>query len=174
MWDKLEAIERRYHELEARWRGRRSLATTTACSRLPASMPRSRKIVGILNEYRVLRESLDQARAILDDGSDADLVSLARDELERDEVKLELARGEAAACPRTQGPLRRKGRHRRDPRRRRRRRSIALRRRPLSACTAASPSATAGTSRSSTPTRATSAASRRSSSRWRAAAPTAA
>jgi len=90
MWDKLEATERRYHELEAEMVRPEIAPDYDRLQSLAREHASLQDIVNILNEYRRLRESLDQARAILDDGSDPDLVSLARDEIERDEVKLEL------------------------------------------------------------------------------------
>jgi peptide chain release factor 1 len=90
MWDKLEAIERRYHELEAEMARPEVAGDYDRLQALAREHASLQEVVGILNEYRSLRQSRDEARAILDDGSDTDLVALARDELERDEVKLEL------------------------------------------------------------------------------------
>jgi peptide chain release factor 1 len=90
MWEKLEAIERRYLELEAEMARPEVAADYDRLQELAREHSSLQEVVEILKEYRPLRESLDQARAILDDGSDADLVALARDEVERDEVKLEL------------------------------------------------------------------------------------
>jgi peptide chain release factor 1 len=90
MWDKLEAIERRYLDLEAEMGRPEVAADYERVESLNREYTSLKDVVDILKEYRTLRESLEQARAILDDGSDPDLVALARDELERDEVKLEL------------------------------------------------------------------------------------
>ena len=90
MWDKLEATERRYLELEAEMARPEVAADYDRIQSLAREHSSLQEVVGMLHEYRLLRDSLDQARAILDDGSDADLVALARDELERDEIKLEL------------------------------------------------------------------------------------
>jgi len=90
MWDRLEAIERRYHELEAEMARPEVAGDFDRLQSLAREHASLHDIIGILSEYRTLRESLDQAQAILDDGTDPDLVSLARDELERDEIKLEL------------------------------------------------------------------------------------
>ena len=90
MWDKLEATERRYHELEAEMARPEVAGDYDRIQSLAREHSSLQEIIGILNEYRSLRRSRDEARAILDDGSDTDLVALARDELERDEVKLEL------------------------------------------------------------------------------------
>ena len=90
MWDKLEATERRYLELEAEMSRPEIAADYDRLQSLAREHAALQEVVRILNEYRGVRESLDQARTILDDNSDADLVSLARDELERDDVRLEL------------------------------------------------------------------------------------
>jgi peptide chain release factor 1 len=90
MWDRLEEIERRYHELEAEMARPEVAADYDRLQTLAREYASMQEVVGILGEYRQLRESLDQARAILDDGSDPVLVPLARDELERDEVRLDL------------------------------------------------------------------------------------
>jgi peptide chain release factor 1 len=90
MWDKLEATERRYHELEAEMARPEIAGDYDRLQSLAREHASLQEIIGILNEYRLLRQSRDEARAILDDGSDTDLIALARDELERDEVKLEL------------------------------------------------------------------------------------
>jgi peptide chain release factor 1 len=90
MWDKLEATERRYLELEAEMSRPEIAGDYDRLQSLAREHAALQEVVRILNEYRRLRESLDQARTILDDNSDADLVSLARDEIERDDVRLEL------------------------------------------------------------------------------------
>ena len=90
MWDKLEASERRYLELEAEMARPEVAGDYDRLQALAREHSSLQEVVRILHEYRSLRESLDQARTILDDNSDADLVSLARDEIERDDVRLEL------------------------------------------------------------------------------------
>jgi peptide chain release factor 1 len=90
MWDRLEETERRYRELEAEMARPEVAADYDRLQALAREHASLQEVVAILGEYRHLRDSLDQARAILDDGSDPELVSLARDEVERDEVRLEL------------------------------------------------------------------------------------
>jgi peptide chain release factor 1 len=90
MWDKVEALERRYHELEAEMGRPEVAADYDRFQALTREFSSLQETVAILKEHRELRDHLNQARAIVDDGSDPDLVALARDELERDEVKLEL------------------------------------------------------------------------------------
>ncbi len=90
MWEKLEEIERRYRELETEMARPEVAGDYDGLQSLAREHASLQEVVGILNEYRHLRESLEQARAILDDDSDHELVSLARDEVERDEVRIEL------------------------------------------------------------------------------------
>ena len=90
MWDRLEETERRYRELEAEMARPEVAADYDRLQKLAREHASMQEVVGILGEYRRLHESLDEARAILDDGSDPELVSLARDEVERDESRLEL------------------------------------------------------------------------------------
>jgi peptide chain release factor 1 len=90
MWEKLEALERRYYELEAEMAQPDVAADYDRFQALSREFSTLQETVAILREYRDLRDHVNQARMIIDDGSDPELVSLARDELQRDEVKLEL------------------------------------------------------------------------------------
>jgi peptide chain release factor 1 len=45
-------------------------------------------VVGVLKEYRRLKDSLHQARTIVEEGGDAELMELASGEIERDETQL--------------------------------------------------------------------------------------
>jgi peptide chain release factor 1 len=90
MWDKLESIERRYRELEVQMARPEVAADYDRLHSLAREHASLQDVVGMLSEYRHLRDSLDQARAILDDGSEPDLVAYARDEVERDESRLEM------------------------------------------------------------------------------------
>lgn len=89
MWEKLEAIERRYLELEAQMARPEVAADYDRLQGLAREHASLQQVVGILNEYRRLQDSLGQARGIVDDGSDPELVLLAREEIERDEAELE-------------------------------------------------------------------------------------
>jgi peptide chain release factor 1 len=48
------------------------------------------EIIGIQNDYRRVKESLDQAREIVEEGGDQELVALAKDEIARDEAEVEV------------------------------------------------------------------------------------
>ena len=90
MWDKLEAIERRYRELEAEMARPEVAGDYDRLQVLAREHASLHEIVGILHEYRRLHDSLSQARGIVDEGADAELVELAREEVERDESEMEL------------------------------------------------------------------------------------
>jgi len=89
MWDKLEAIEKRYREMEAEM-SRPEIAgdyeRVQALAREHASL---QEIIGIVSEYRRLQGALAQAREIVSEGGDHELVALAREEIERDEAQVQ-------------------------------------------------------------------------------------
>ena len=89
MWDKLETIEQRYHELEAEMARPEVASDYDRLQSLAREHASLHEIIGILKEYRRLRDSLDQARIIVEEGGDAELVELARAELERDEAQVQ-------------------------------------------------------------------------------------
>ncbi len=89
MWDKLEAIERRYRELEAEMARPEVAADYDRLQSLAREHASLQEIVHIAGEYRRLQDSLSQARGIADEGGDAELVALAREEIERDDAQME-------------------------------------------------------------------------------------
>jgi peptide chain release factor 1 len=90
MWEKLEATERRYHELEAEMARPEIAADYDRLQALAREHASLHDIVGILHEYRRLLDSLSQARGIVEEDVDAELVELAREEVEREEAEMEL------------------------------------------------------------------------------------
>jgi peptide chain release factor 1 len=88
MWKKLEAIEQRYRELEAEMARPEVAGDYDRLQGLAREHASLQEIVGILKEYRQVKASLDQAREIVEEGGDAELVSLAREEIERDEAQV--------------------------------------------------------------------------------------
>src|SRR3990170_1267635 len=88
MWDKLEALEKRYQEL-GREMARPEVAADyqrlQALAREHASLE---EVVSLFHEHRRLQDSLAQARAIVQEGGDPELVALAREEITRDEADL--------------------------------------------------------------------------------------
>jgi peptide chain release factor 1 len=89
MWDKLEAIERRYRELEGEMARPEVAGDYDQLQSLAREHASLQEIVGIFSEYRRLKDSLDQARAIVEEGGDEEFVELARSELERDQGEIE-------------------------------------------------------------------------------------
>ncbi|MFQ5473784.1 MAG: peptide chain release factor 1, partial [Dehalococcoidia bacterium] len=81
MWDKLEQTEQRYKELEAEMAKPEVAGDYDRLQLIAREHAALKEIIDILAEYRSVTESLAQAKAIVDDGSDADLVELARDEM---------------------------------------------------------------------------------------------
>ncbi len=89
MWDKLESIERRYNELAEEMARPEIAADYDRLQVLAREHASLQEIVNILREYRRLKDSLDQARAIIDEGGDPELVALAREELAAGEGQME-------------------------------------------------------------------------------------
>jgi peptide chain release factor 1 len=89
MLDKLAAIEARYEEL-GREMARPGLVgdheRLQALAREHASL---QDTVSMYHEYRRLADALEEARAIVADGKDADLVQLAQEEIEQAEAGIE-------------------------------------------------------------------------------------
>src|SRR3990172_8203960 len=89
MWDKLEATEKRYQELGEEMARPEIAADYERLHALAREHASLKEIVDILNGYRRLRESLSQARAIVGEGGDGELVALAGEEIARDEAQVE-------------------------------------------------------------------------------------
>jgi peptide chain release factor 1 len=88
MWEKLEAIERRYLELEAEMARPEVAGDYDRLQGLAREHAALQEIVGILNEYRRLQDSLSQAREIVAEGGDQELAALAREEIEHGEAEV--------------------------------------------------------------------------------------
>ncbi|HEV8573177.1 MAG TPA: peptide chain release factor 1 [Dehalococcoidia bacterium] len=89
MWEKLEALERRYHELEAEMARQEVAADYDRLQSLAREHASLQETISILRDHRRLTGSLAQARAILEDGADPELIELAREEIESDEAQIE-------------------------------------------------------------------------------------
>jgi peptide chain release factor 1 len=89
MWEKLEALERRYNELAQEMARPEVAADYERLQELAREHAALQEIVDILREYRRLRDSIGQARAIVQEGGDPEIVALARDEIQKDEARLE-------------------------------------------------------------------------------------
>lgn len=97
MWERLQSLEARYEELTAEM-GRPEVAADyerlQALARERASLEH---VVSLYRRYRDLERSIEDARSIVDDGSDPELAALAREEMEslsgqREQLELELKR----------------------------------------------------------------------------------
>ncbi len=89
MLDKLAAIEARYEEL-GREMARPELVGDYERLRVLAREHASlQDTVSMYHEYRRLADALEEARAIVADGKDADLVGLAQEEIEQAEAGIE-------------------------------------------------------------------------------------
>jgi peptide chain release factor 1 len=89
MWERLEAIERRYHELEAEMARPEVAADYDRLQSLAREHASLQEIVSILNEYRGLERSIKESRSIVEESPDAELVELARDEIEREQAQID-------------------------------------------------------------------------------------
>jgi peptide chain release factor 1 len=81
MWDKLEQSEQRYKELEAEMAKPEVAGDYDRMQTIAREHAALKEIVDILTEYRRVADSVSQARAIVDEGGDAELVEMAREEL---------------------------------------------------------------------------------------------
>ena len=89
MWDKLKEIEQRYHQTEAEMARPEVAANFDRLQTLAREHASLEGIVTLLNEYRRLQDSLAQARSIMEEGGDAELVALAREEIASDEAQVQ-------------------------------------------------------------------------------------
>ena len=97
MWDRLQAIERRFDELTAEMSRPEVAADYERLQALARERATIEEAVTLYREYRDLERPLAEARAIVAQGGDADLVALAREEVatltrQRDELEQQLKR----------------------------------------------------------------------------------
>ncbi|HSP54359.1 MAG TPA: peptide chain release factor 1 [Dehalococcoidia bacterium] len=88
MFDKLAAIEQRYRELEEEMSRQEVANDYDRLQALAREHSSLQEIVQILNEYRRLDKALNEARAIVAEGGDAEFVDLARDEIAANEARV--------------------------------------------------------------------------------------
>ena len=74
MWDKLEQTEQRYKELEAEMAKPEVAADYDRLQLLAREHSALKEIIDILSEYRSVSDSVTQAKSIIDEGGDPDLV----------------------------------------------------------------------------------------------------
>ena len=80
MQERLEAIERRYDELDSLMADPEVSADYTRIQTLAKEQASIRAIVEMSREYRTALTQLDEARALLHEESDADMIALAKEE----------------------------------------------------------------------------------------------
>ncbi len=81
MWDKLEQSKQRYKELEAEMAKPEIAGDYERLQAIAREHAALKEIVDILAEYRTVADSVAQAKTIVGEGGDAELVELAREEL---------------------------------------------------------------------------------------------
>ena len=81
MWDKLAQTEQRYKELEAEMAKPEIAGDYDRLQVIAREHSALKEIVDILTAYRTVGDSISQAKEIVNEGGDAELVELAREEL---------------------------------------------------------------------------------------------
>lgn len=104
MWEKLEAIEKRYREIEEEMARPDVASDYDHLQKLAREHASLQEIVGIMREYRRLQDALSDARAIVQEGGDQDLVAYAREEIERTESAMEELEGRLRRALIPKGP----------------------------------------------------------------------
>ncbi|MGD9893765.1 MAG: peptide chain release factor 1 [Dehalococcoidia bacterium] len=89
MKEKLEAIERRYEALTAEMARPEVASDYVRFAELDRERAAIERVVQLYRAYRRIESEIDQARSILEDGSDRDLRDLAREELDGLSVQFE-------------------------------------------------------------------------------------
>lgn len=88
MWDKLEETEKRYKELEADMARPEIAGDYDRLTKLAREHSALREIIDILEEYRRVSDSVAQAKAILEEGGDEEMVAYAREEVAEGEERV--------------------------------------------------------------------------------------
>lgn len=81
MFDKLESMKKRFDELTAKISDPAVIADTANWQKLVKERSQLEETVALYAEYRAVETTVDECREIIDDGSDKDMVSLAKEEL---------------------------------------------------------------------------------------------
>src|SRR5687768_5263685 len=88
MWDRLSSIEQRHRELAEEMAKPEVSGDYERVTKLAREHSHLGEIVRMWEEYKTLKESLDQARGIVDEGGDAEFVELAREEITANEARI--------------------------------------------------------------------------------------
>jgi peptide chain release factor 1 len=89
MWDRLASIEARYNELSEEMAKPEVTSDFDRLQKLAREHSHLQEIVRIGEEYRRTQEALSQARSIVEEGAEADLMELAAEEITAGEAKVE-------------------------------------------------------------------------------------
>ena len=97
MWERLQSLEARYEEVTAEMGQPEVAADYERLQALARERASLEHVVSLYRRYREVERSIEDARSIVDDGSDPELAALAREELEslsgqREQLELELKR----------------------------------------------------------------------------------
>lgn len=88
MWDKLEETEKRYKELEAEMSTPEIAGDYDRLKTLAREHSALKEIIDILEAYRRVNDSVSQAKAILEEGGDEEMVAYAREEVAEGEERV--------------------------------------------------------------------------------------
>ncbi|MGQ9699084.1 MAG: PCRF domain-containing protein, partial [Armatimonadota bacterium] len=105
MFAKLEEVERRYEELMAQLAKPEVLADPQQFGRLARTQADLEEIVAKYREYKRLHQEIEDARALLEDGSDPEIREMAEDELKRLQPLRERAENELRALLLPRDPM---------------------------------------------------------------------
>ena len=94
MWDKLEEINRRYQELEARIASPEVAADPEQLTKLARERASLEEVVTRYREYQAAAKSLDETRAMLNDDLDEEMATLVKQEIENLEQRIDNLREE--------------------------------------------------------------------------------
>src|SRR3990172_2921842 len=88
MWDKLQTIEKRYQELGEEIARPEVTSDYDRLQKLAREHQSLQEIMNIVRDYRSAQDSLEQARAIVAEGGDPELVDYAREEVAANEARI--------------------------------------------------------------------------------------
>ncbi|MBI4283619.1 MAG: peptide chain release factor 1 [Chloroflexi bacterium] len=89
MWDKLEQIDKRFQELEEQIATPEVATNPKQLQQLAQERASMESVVTKYREYKTITRSLDETKAMLDDGLDEEMTALVKQEIASLEIKLE-------------------------------------------------------------------------------------
>ena len=87
IWNKLLEVERRYDEISGQLSTPEVIGNRALFLKLSREHKELSEVVAVFREYKKIRADLEEGREIIAAGEDADLVSMAQDELKRLEAR---------------------------------------------------------------------------------------